>query len=351
MCRQKCCRSVSAIMSLCLVTLACVVPTILSAGSDDDELRADGLMVTRPAGEESLRVASWNVATSIDFGRFDRELCRKHAWRARKAAALDAVRRLRPDVLGLQELSAEQARDFGGLDGYALEHSTKKPLGLMLGILYRPEVLNLLMCASFSIQDDGDAEEDDDPYRRVWYARFAHRCSGRSLYLFNSHYPLIEGADGRRIRCQCAQKEIEGIGQIVGLNPGLEEDRPELCVSVGDRNTIPVGSRQTDDVGASLVPLLLQLHDCRKSGVSGPSTTFAGFTHDDHENPVVGGQFTKNTVLDVLAANQLPLRAMHVLVQYKPDSQRAMLNPAVVDVDRHFASDHLMVVADYATSR
>lgn len=336
-----------------LVVFASSIVTGVYAGGDDG-LRADGLMVTRPVGEESVRVASWNVATSIDFGRFDTESDRKHSWRARRGAALDVVRRLRPDLLGLQELSFEQIKDFASLDGYALEYSTQKPLGLMLGILYRPEVLNLLMCASFPFLEEGEdeGEGDDDPYRSIWYARFVHRASGRSVYFFNSHYPLVEGAKGRTVRREYAQQEIEGIRQVVGVGESRRLwDCSELCVTVGDRNTLPVGSCQSDDVRASLTPILSQLHDCREAGVIGPGTTFAGFAHDAHENPIVDGKFKKDTVFDVVAANQLPCRVAHVLVQYVPGVKRALLNPAVIDAERHFASDHLMVVADYATHR
>jgi len=332
----------------------------------------------RVDGPERLRAASWNVAVDFFDGK-DKTEDQRHTWPVRRNAVFRTLEQVDPDVVGLQELSPGQAVEFGQLEPYKSlflsSTPSEVPTGAIVGreevgewigkfvgtaltgLLWRPDRLELQDCGRFwlnerpdelpTLTDRGETDKgfgNMNTYRAVLYATLKHLATGREVCVFNSHYPLKFGEDGSRMRRRCAQAEIEKIADVIGGDPATSE---KLCISMGDRNTVPVVKGGETDV-ASMDPLLAVLRNCRDARrVFGPASTFAGFSFDTFVNPIEDGQFTDPGVVDLMAANRQAEQAAHVYSQFDPSTGEVTLNPAVVHPGRYGASDHMAVVADY----
>jgi len=304
------------------------------------------------------------------------------------SGAIAGIKHRLPHILALQELSPDQAYEFAQLEGYEPMFLSSTPseveagaiagrddihewrgknVGTALtGFIFRPDVLTLLRCGRFWLNENPDAlpaytdrgETDKgfgnmNTYRAVLYACLKHVQSGREVYVFNSHYPLKLTPDGSQMRFKCAEAEANKIREIIGGEP-RDCVGDKLCVSMGDRNPIPQGVMLPVDAShvedaASMKPLSDAMHDVRKVHQYGPATTFPGFTYDRAQNPFNEDltDFVSSEALDMMFANQLPERSGNVVTEFCPESGCITFNPTRFNPGRYLASDHAMQEADF----
>lgn len=142
-----------------------------------------------PAAARPLTVMSFNVRLPLESDGANR-------WEARRDLAAAAIRRVRPDVIGTQELHARQGDDlvarlpgyrWFGIDrrgGHADEH---------MGVLYDTRRLALIRSGNFWLSDTPDEPGSiswGHPYpRMVTWAVFERRGDKRRFRLINTHLP------------------------------------------------------------------------------------------------------------------------------------------------------------------
>jgi endonuclease/exonuclease/phosphatase family metal-dependent hydrolase len=331
--------------------------------------------------KESIKVATWNLTASFFDGR-DLSSDGRHKWLTRQNAIQQTIERQSPDVLGLQ-VSPQQALWINAaIPGYSTLFFSQTPSEVeTLGIITAAEVATwkkaenpetwkdmgtpltgIMVKEGWQISEGGGFWLKPEPnqrpvgidktrqldkgfgntasYRAVMWVKLKDLETGKVLFVFNSHYPLSGDRDTRR---NCAAVER---AQIDAITRGAD------WVSVGDRNILPRNDGK-DGIWEgdleSLAPLLDRAFDsARAQNHKGQNTTWAGFDYDAWKNPVTNERFERNTVLDVIASNKPAAKSKYVLTQFNPATGEVSLNPAQVDPERHFGSDHLYVQAKYS---
>ncbi|WP_010304547.1 endonuclease/exonuclease/phosphatase [Candidatus Odyssella thessalonicensis] len=328
--------------------------------------------ITRRKGDtNTLRVASFNI--SADFFDKKEPEFQYHKWSHRRSAVLQTINEINPDILGVQELSPIQALELSQISGYTSFFLSQTPSNIEVGIIVEgaevkewigknigtPTVGILYKTEKFKLEDKGRFWLKEDPdalpihrdrsqtdkgfgnmntYRGPLWVHLIHLPTKKSVYIYNSHYPLSGNHD---TRLNCARIERQKIEEISQNN---------FWVSMGDRNIIPVTDESTESDIHALAPLLEDAYNAvnPKGCHGGPAATFVGFNYDTYKNPIEEGCLKQPKVLDVIVSNKPSLRSQHVLTQFSPETGEVELNPASLTENRTFASDHLMVVADYA---
>lgn len=178
----------------------------------------------------------------------------------------------------------------------------------------------------------------------------------KSLYIFNSHYPL----DGDSLtRYRCAEVERLKIDAIAGSN---------WWISFGDRNNFLKNSEKSNPNGTFLKdsdPYVLKPlldrggFDSNQASIGkhfGPLTTWSGLSFHKCVNPIINGSFSSSIRIDYIISNRESICSFHFVgtsqngtfsgchssleVLCKLDSEN-------LKSDRLFASDHLFVVTKY----
>lgn len=370
----------------------CVAADAVNVNASSD-LRNEADLRSRVAPEaagarrQKVNVGSWNILQSF-WDDFDKTDDHRHFWMARQAAVRETIVKQSPDVLGLQELTHEQAlwmeKTFPGYECLFFMHtpaeagalgivqakdiatwkkgenlSEWKHLGTpMTGIMVK-EGWKIDKAGGFWLKPTPNERPPADDktrgatgtdkgfgnrntYRGVMWVKLEMPDTGKSLYVFNSHYPLtLDPAVRRAMIHGCARVERE---QIEAITQGAD------WVSVGDRNILPLDNNaeiQHADLDA-ISPLLDGAFNAvREETHKGPATTWAGCTYDEYANPVVDGHLVHRTMLDVIVSNKPADKSKTVLTQISALTGGIQLNPEQVDPARRFASDHLYVQAKY----
>jgi hypothetical protein len=178
-------------------------------------------------------------------------------------------------------------------------------------------------------------------YRAVLWAKVQLE-NNKSLYIFNSHYPL---SGNNETRFKCAQLEMNKIQEIAEGN---------AWISAGDRNLIP-----TKDDNEQYNPHTVY-DELTKHGKNiiqdgdnhyGPSTTWIGFTYDEYKNEVNdSGEFADPNKLDVIVSNLDSTCSFHHHGAFDPIEFRLLpLTDSLTEEhtkQRYFASDHALIGAD-----
>ena len=188
------------------------------------------LLCTRPAAAQSLRVMTFNVRLLTDVDG-------PNQWRYRRDLAAAMIRRQNPDVIGTQELFAEQGDDLvarlpqyawfgeGRRGGRGDEH---------MGVFYRRDRLRVIESGNFWLSDTPTVPGSitwGHPYpRMVTWALFERITDQRRFYLFNTHLPYREEDTDARLR---------GVKAIMARVAALPKNVP--VVVTGDFNNAPDG--------------------------------------------------------------------------------------------------------------
>jgi endonuclease/exonuclease/phosphatase family metal-dependent hydrolase len=218
-----------------------------------------------PVGAQDLRVMTFNVRL-LNAGDGANQ------WRYRRDLAAQMIRQHQPDVIGTQELFAEQGDDLiarmpdyawfgtGRRGGRGDEH---------MGVFYRRDRLRVIESGDFWLSDTPEVAGSITwgnllPRMVTWalFERIADRIGDRRrFYLFNTHLPYREQDEDARVR------SVEAIMQRVRALP-----QDVAVIVTGDFNTGPTGREH------ALLAADLQDAWMAASKRKGPEATFHGFT-------------------------------------------------------------------------
>lgn len=214
-----------------------------------------------PAGAQDLRVMTFNVRLLTDGDG-------PNQWRHRRELAAQVIREQQPDVIGTQELFAEQGDDLvarlpdyawfgtGRRGGRGDEH---------MGVFYRRDRLRVVESGDFWLSDTPDVAGSitwgNLLPRMVTWALFERLADHRRFYLFNTHLPYREQDEEARVR---------GVEAIMRRVRALPQD--VAVIVTGDFNTSPAGREHA--------VLAAGLQDAWTAAPrrKGPEATFHGFT-------------------------------------------------------------------------
>jgi len=323
------------------------------------------LCETQRCIKTEFTVASWNI--TADFFDKKEEEYQIHNWNNRQPSVLKTLKNLNNDIIGLQELSPNQAviiseiKEYQSLflsqtpsdiepglivDGLGVKDWINKNIGTpLIGLLFKPDIYDIIQQGRFWLKEDPDSLPiykdrsltdkgfgNMNTYRAVLWIKLKHKSTKKILFVFNSHYPL---SGGPSTRLKCAEIERQKINEIA---------KDDLWISMGDRNIIfELGVlTKIGDLDA-MKPLLYNAFDAVNSNHKGPMTTWAGFKYDKCTNIITNGEFEYPVRLDIIISNIQAISSHHIITQF--DENEIILNPLKLEEKRQFASDHLIVVA------
>ncbi|TWI05730.1 endonuclease/exonuclease/phosphatase family protein [Aerolutibacter ruishenii] len=220
-----------------------------------------GCIVALPGAAQGLRVMTFNVRLPTDADGDNR-------WALRREQVARLLAAQQPDVVGTQELYAEQGDYLAAqLPGYAWFGQGRRggPGDEHVGVLYRHDRLRVLASGDFWLSDTpevaGSISWRHLYPRLVTWALFQLKADGRRFYLFNTHLPY---------RDEDQQARLRGVRLLRDRISALPAEVP--VVVTGDFNIAP-----DDTVHATLVP---PLRDAWLAAprTQGPAETFHGFT-------------------------------------------------------------------------
>jgi endonuclease/exonuclease/phosphatase family metal-dependent hydrolase len=229
-----------------LLLALCLVATSFSASSADTQ---------------TLRVMSFNVRLPAQSDGPD-------YWELRREQVIRMLREQDADVIGTQELFAEQGDYLAAqMPEYAWFGRGRESDGggEHMGVFYRRDRLKVIESGDFWLSDTPDTPGSiswGHPHpRMVTWALFESLGAGRRFYLLNTHLPYRGEDEDARLR---------GAKAIARRVRALPNDVP--VVLTGDFNTLPESSTYAELNG------LLQdawVAAARRTGAEG---TFHGFT-------------------------------------------------------------------------
>jgi endonuclease/exonuclease/phosphatase family metal-dependent hydrolase len=159
-----------------------------------------------------------------------------HAWRRRIAGAVHLIRREAPDVIGVQEALHGQVGDLWAsmpeFGFHGVGRSDGKTAGEYSGIFYRRDRLepDLADCGTFWLSDTpetaGSRTWGNEIPRVAAWCRFTDRASGRSFYVFNTHWDHRNQPSRERAALLIARR----------IDSRLHPDEP--VVLLGDFNSL-----------------------------------------------------------------------------------------------------------------
>lgn len=230
----------SLLLALCLVAIS------FSASSVDPQ---------------TLRVMSFNVRLPAESDGPDR-------WELRRDQVVRMLREQSPDVIGTQELFAEQgdylARQMPEYAWFGRGRESNGG-GEHMGVFYRRDRLRVIESGDFWLSDTpevpGSITWGHLHPRMVTWALFETMADKRRFYLFNTHLPYRGEDENARLR---------GAQAIARRLRALPDGVP--VVLTGDFNTLPDTTAYAEFEG------LLQDAWISAAKRTGPEGTFHGFT-------------------------------------------------------------------------
>jgi endonuclease/exonuclease/phosphatase family metal-dependent hydrolase len=208
-------------MSLSRVLLALLalasVPALVSAQDGDADPRRD-----EPIG---LQVMTFNIRTAAGRDGDD-------SWPFRKDLVAETIRGVDPDVIGMQEVLAEQIEFFeDALPEYrwlGVDRGLNGGTGLSEAtpIFYRYAEIVPIESGTFWLGTPPDGRQTRRGGSRiVTWARFHHLETGRQIYVFNTHFTLREGP-----------QQLESVARIRERIAALPEG--SAVIVMGDFNAL-----------------------------------------------------------------------------------------------------------------
>lgn len=213
------------------------------------------------AGAQALRVMSFNVRLPAESDGPDR-------WELRREQVVRMLRQQDADVIGTQELFAEQGDYLATqMPEYAWFGRGRESNGSgeHMGVFYRRDRLRVIESGDFWLSDTPDVAGSitwGHPHpRMVTWALFETTADRRRFYLFNTHLPYRGEDEDARLR---------GAQAIAQRLRALPTDVP--VVLTGDFNTVPDSPAYAEFKGL--------LRDAWISAARrrGPESTFHGFS-------------------------------------------------------------------------
>ncbi len=217
-------------------------------------------------GGDAVRVVSFNVRVDTDADEGDRD------WRRRRGDVAETLRRVDPDVVGLQEPLAHQLaylrEELPGYDWVGVGRQDGDAAGEYGPVGYRASRFDLRDRSTFWLSETPD-EAGSTAWEAAWprmvtWAELADGRTGETLYAFNTHLDH----ESERARRRGASLLRDRLDDVAGDAP---------AVVTGDMNcTVDAGAYRvlTADAGRRR-----RLRDARPAAADdrGPAFTFDGF--------------------------------------------------------------------------
>ena len=151
-------------------------------------------------------------------------------WDNRKHAIAAMIADVQPDLLGVQEPSKSQLNEMKTLlagytwegylpSGWKAEAAEIIKVALLNGIFYRTEAFELLSSGQWYFgSSDGSYDKQDtgsNLFRRFYqWAKLTHKKSGKTVWIFNTHFPTnSDDADGS-LRIECMNKLVSKVKEL-----------------------------------------------------------------------------------------------------------------------------------------
>lgn len=300
-----------------------------------------------------------------------------HSWNNRKKYFSEALRLANCDVMGLQELSPEQALDLlemfpdhkfyffalaqtkdieAGTICSTIEEVKEKFLGKNIGTA----LIGIMYNNSVTPKDTGMFWYNPEPFKKPTaidraetdkgfgnmntprgpgHIKFTHNSSGKDFYFFTSHAP-ISGESKARIECFKLENKII-----------KEMTNNYNCpfFSIGDRNIFP-----DDNYEESYKALVDNdgVYDwINKDNHSGFKTTWLGYLYEPekYQNKILSdGSFEDERRLDIGISSLKSISSAHYHIIIR--NGKVELLGKLEESDnktRNFLSDHSLVVAEF----
>ncbi len=189
----------------------------------------------------AVRVLTWNIHCGQEGG----PLWKRFDWAGRKGPLRTAVAQADPDILCVQEALAGQVafleRALPDHSRVGVGRDDGADAGEFCAILFRRDRFQLLDCGTFWLDEPTDRPGDAPLFgcRRICtWARLRDRTTGRTLRVYNTHWPLAEGA-----RQDAARLILDRIAA---------GDRADAVLLAGDFNATPSKSSWRSITGSGL---------------------------------------------------------------------------------------------------
>ena len=143
-------------------------------------------------------------------------------WSKRKYLVAKVITKYKPDIIGLQEAEKIQIDDLMNLsDGYnwiGVGRNDGKEAGEFTAIFYNKNRFELIRNLTFWLSETPGVPSrgwDAALNRTVTVAELLDKKSGKSLYLFNTHFDHV----GEKARIESVKLLVEKINEIAGDKP------------------------------------------------------------------------------------------------------------------------------------
>ncbi len=170
--------------------------------------RRRAIAIGGKADSTLVRIVSWNIHCGQDEGL----PWQRFGWPARKQALRLALDQARPDILCVQEARPGQVafleQVLSGHERVGVGRDDGREAGEHCAIFFDRQRFERLADGTFWLAPPLDVPRPGGPFavkRICTWARLRDRDSGRVVRLFNSHFPLTEGARRRAARILLAQ--------------------------------------------------------------------------------------------------------------------------------------------------
>ncbi len=211
--------------------------------------------------DSTIRVMTFNI-------RYNNPNDGVHAWPHRKERVASVVRFHQADLVGMQEVLKGQVDDLEVMLPEYAWFGVGRDDGVAAGeyspIFYRKDRFDLLDQATFWLSETpevpGSKSWDAAITRIVTWGLFKDKTTGRTFYLFNTHFDHR----GEQARTESARLILSKIDALAG---------EALSVVTGDFNVVP-----TTEAYRTMVGRLADARDRTQAPPHGPEGTFSGFT-------------------------------------------------------------------------
>ncbi len=237
--------------------------------------------------DESIRVMTFNI-------RLNTPADGPNAWPYRKEIAASMIRFHQADIAGLQEALKDQVDDLVSLlpeyDWFGVGRDDGREAGEYMAVFYRSDRFEVVQDSTFWLSETPTTPTmgwDAACYRVVTWGQFKDLRTGKSFYLFNTHFDHR----GEMARQESAKLLLESVNEIAGDAPivvtgdfnATPDDEPYRIITEGLPDNI--STRLIDTKGISQYP-----HH-------GPNGTWTGFeSANQTENRTIDYVFIKNNV-------------------------------------------------------
>ena len=237
-------------------------------------------------------------------------------WSKRKYLVAKVITKYKPDIIGLQEAEKIQIDDLMNLsDGYnwiGVGRNDGKEAGEFTAIFYNKNRFELIRNLTFWLSETPGVPSrgwDAAPNRTVTVAELLDKKSGKSLYLFNTHFDHV----GEKARIESVKLLVEKINENL---PGLMELEYE--------GTFPAGifvSAKQGPYGAKKKYALLD----EKGNVR-----IKGFETVRRNWSFIAKEVQKNVLNIILKENDLPKAVKYVKIVIQDLRDKKIPNEKVI---------------------